>query len=287
MMEAACRGARSRRGRTLGILPGEDREAANGWVEIAIATGLGELRNGLVVRAADAVVADRRRLRDAVGGRAGAQARAAGRRARNVGRAWDRARFHARGGARPDRASFGAVTTQFCCKSGVTCNARPPSLGPCRSSAAPRLATYAVLALVVAVLGVRFMQRQQPASAALAGRATSGRSRARPAGRDGGARVAPGGAGLRRPRGGCGAAPGRLSAARGRPRAGGRPARGRGPAGRRTSTASTSRRRSSTASRSSSRRDARVRRGGRRRPARRAAGAAGAGGGAAPGRRSA
>ena len=57
VMEAACRGARSRRGRTVGLLPGEDREAANGWVEIAIATGLGELRNGLVVRAADAVVA--------------------------------------------------------------------------------------------------------------------------------------------------------------------------------------------------------------------------------------
>src|SRR3954451_8587143 len=57
VMEAACRGARARRGRTIGILPGEDRDAANGWVEIAIATGLGELRNGLVVRAADALVA--------------------------------------------------------------------------------------------------------------------------------------------------------------------------------------------------------------------------------------
>jgi uncharacterized protein (TIGR00725 family) len=57
VMEAACRGARSRRGRTVGILPGDDRNAANGWVEIAIPTGLGELRNGLVVRAADAIVA--------------------------------------------------------------------------------------------------------------------------------------------------------------------------------------------------------------------------------------
>jgi uncharacterized protein (TIGR00725 family) len=57
VMEAACRGARSKRGHTLGILPGEDRGAANGWVEIAVATGMGELRNGLVVRAADAVVA--------------------------------------------------------------------------------------------------------------------------------------------------------------------------------------------------------------------------------------
>ena len=57
VMEAACRGARARRGRTLGILPGDDRDAANGWVEIAVPTGMGELRNGLVVRAADAVVA--------------------------------------------------------------------------------------------------------------------------------------------------------------------------------------------------------------------------------------
>ena len=57
VMEAACRGARSRRGTTVGILPGEDRDVANGWVEVAIATGLGELRNGLVVRAADAVIA--------------------------------------------------------------------------------------------------------------------------------------------------------------------------------------------------------------------------------------
>jgi uncharacterized protein (TIGR00725 family) len=57
VMEAACRGARSRGGRTIGILPGLDRDAANGWVQVALATGLGELRNGLVVRGADAVVA--------------------------------------------------------------------------------------------------------------------------------------------------------------------------------------------------------------------------------------
>lgn len=57
VMEAASRGARSERGRTVGLLPGTDRDAANGWVEIAIATGLGELRNGLIVRSSDAVVA--------------------------------------------------------------------------------------------------------------------------------------------------------------------------------------------------------------------------------------
>ena len=57
VMEAACRGARSRGGMTVGLLPGTDRDDANGWVVLALPTGLGEARNALVVRAADAVVA--------------------------------------------------------------------------------------------------------------------------------------------------------------------------------------------------------------------------------------
>ena len=57
VMEAACRGARDAGGLTVGILPGHDRAAANPAVRLAIPTGLGELRNGLVVRSADAVVA--------------------------------------------------------------------------------------------------------------------------------------------------------------------------------------------------------------------------------------
>jgi uncharacterized protein (TIGR00725 family) len=57
VMEAACRGAQSEGGVTLGILPGADRADANAWVGVAVATGLGELRNGLVVRSADAVIA--------------------------------------------------------------------------------------------------------------------------------------------------------------------------------------------------------------------------------------
>jgi hypothetical protein len=57
VMEAACRGARAEGGVTLGILPGAQRAAANAWVSVAVATGLGELRNGLVVRSADAVIA--------------------------------------------------------------------------------------------------------------------------------------------------------------------------------------------------------------------------------------
>ena len=57
VMEAACRGAKSAGGTTVGILPGDRREQANGYVDVALATGLGEMRNGLVVRAADAVIA--------------------------------------------------------------------------------------------------------------------------------------------------------------------------------------------------------------------------------------
>ena len=59
VMAAACRGARDAGGLTIGLLPGSDRAAANPWVSVAIATGLGELRNGLVVRAADGVLAVR------------------------------------------------------------------------------------------------------------------------------------------------------------------------------------------------------------------------------------
>jgi uncharacterized protein (TIGR00725 family) len=56
-MEAASRGAKQAGGTTVGILPGDDRAEANAWVDVAVPTGLGEGRNALVVRAADAVVA--------------------------------------------------------------------------------------------------------------------------------------------------------------------------------------------------------------------------------------
>jgi uncharacterized protein (TIGR00725 family) len=56
-MEAACRGARAEGGTTIGILPGLDRSAANPYVSVAIATGLGEARNALVARAADSLIA--------------------------------------------------------------------------------------------------------------------------------------------------------------------------------------------------------------------------------------
>ena len=56
-MEAACRGAKAAGGTTLGILPGSNRSDANAFVDVAVATGLGEGRNALVVRTADVVVA--------------------------------------------------------------------------------------------------------------------------------------------------------------------------------------------------------------------------------------
>ena len=56
-MAAASRGARPAGGTVVGLLPGADRDAANEWVTVALPTGLGELRNGLIVRAADVVVA--------------------------------------------------------------------------------------------------------------------------------------------------------------------------------------------------------------------------------------
>lgn len=57
VMAAACRGARSAGGTTVGILPGTSRADANEWVDVAIPTGLGEGRNAIVVRDVDAVVA--------------------------------------------------------------------------------------------------------------------------------------------------------------------------------------------------------------------------------------
>ncbi len=57
VMQAASRGAREAGGRTIGILPGREREAANEFVDTALATGLGPMRNFLVVLNAEVVVA--------------------------------------------------------------------------------------------------------------------------------------------------------------------------------------------------------------------------------------
>jgi uncharacterized protein (TIGR00725 family) len=57
VMEAACLGAASQYGLTIGILPGDDPDAANPYVDIAIASGVGTARNIAVVKSAQAVIA--------------------------------------------------------------------------------------------------------------------------------------------------------------------------------------------------------------------------------------
>lgn len=57
VMEAAARGARSAGGLTIGILPGDDARAVNAFIDVPLATGMGEMRNALIVRVAHAVIA--------------------------------------------------------------------------------------------------------------------------------------------------------------------------------------------------------------------------------------
>jgi uncharacterized protein (TIGR00725 family) len=57
VMEHAARGAQAAGGLTIGVLPGEDPNDANAYIDIAIATGLGHARNAILARTADGVVA--------------------------------------------------------------------------------------------------------------------------------------------------------------------------------------------------------------------------------------
>jgi len=57
VMEAVCRGAKSKGGPTVGILPGQDPCTANPWVDVPVVTGMGEARNVAVVKSAQAVIA--------------------------------------------------------------------------------------------------------------------------------------------------------------------------------------------------------------------------------------
>ena len=57
VMEHAARGARAAGGLTVGLLPGDDPDEANRYIDLAIATGLGHARNAVLARTADGVVA--------------------------------------------------------------------------------------------------------------------------------------------------------------------------------------------------------------------------------------
>lgn len=59
VMEAACRGARTEQGHTIGIMPGRDAAESppNEFVEFAVYTGLGYARNVMVVLSGEAIIA--------------------------------------------------------------------------------------------------------------------------------------------------------------------------------------------------------------------------------------
>jgi uncharacterized protein (TIGR00725 family) len=57
IMQAVCHGARDAGGTSIGILPGPFRGDANPFVDIVIATDMGQARNAIIVRTADSVIA--------------------------------------------------------------------------------------------------------------------------------------------------------------------------------------------------------------------------------------
>lgn len=56
VMAAASRGAKNAGGTTIGIVPDENRDRANPWVDHVVVTGIGHARNLAVVASGDAVI---------------------------------------------------------------------------------------------------------------------------------------------------------------------------------------------------------------------------------------
>ena len=57
VMEEASMGASAEGGLVVGVLPGDNREEGNPYLDAVVATGLGEARNPIITRTADAVIA--------------------------------------------------------------------------------------------------------------------------------------------------------------------------------------------------------------------------------------
>lgn len=57
VMEAVCKGARSKGGLTIGIIPSDDKNDANPYVQIPIVTGMGVGRNVMLVKSAEVLIA--------------------------------------------------------------------------------------------------------------------------------------------------------------------------------------------------------------------------------------
>ncbi len=57
VMRASAKGCKESGGLTVGLLPGTDPKEANPYIDIPIPTGMGEMRNMLIIRASSAVIA--------------------------------------------------------------------------------------------------------------------------------------------------------------------------------------------------------------------------------------
>ena len=57
VMEAVAIGAKSKNGKTIGILPGKNKDSCNDYIDIPIATGFGEARNIIIVNSSDSIIA--------------------------------------------------------------------------------------------------------------------------------------------------------------------------------------------------------------------------------------
>ncbi len=57
VMEAVCKGAQTTGGHTIGVVPGKNPAEANQYVDTAIATGINDARNAVIVMNGDGVVA--------------------------------------------------------------------------------------------------------------------------------------------------------------------------------------------------------------------------------------
>ncbi len=57
VMQEAARGAKEQGGLTVGILPGPDVAEANAYIDIAVATNMGQARNAIIVETAQALIA--------------------------------------------------------------------------------------------------------------------------------------------------------------------------------------------------------------------------------------
>jgi uncharacterized protein (TIGR00725 family) len=56
IMAAAAQGAREAGGQVVGLLPGDRSDGGNEHLSVALATGLGQMRNALLVNAADGLI---------------------------------------------------------------------------------------------------------------------------------------------------------------------------------------------------------------------------------------